>query len=319
MDKLPVYCEFEFLENFFNLRNSFSMMDDDSIESWLTMKKVINSRCVLYLNNDSKLRESFDKNPYLKKLIKNSIAGGSEIVNGEYKMEDFKDNPIALILMTGQYITNSFHISINQFNWSSKVNLITRQLTFVVGSTRNNTFKGWQSVDIWNETPSSGLIIADPYILSHELSINNLFQILKNLLPKTTINAPYDISIFIGSKNMDIKDVQKKYQKIMDYLQDLDLNYKLNLSVHIIQGDKLHDRDILTNYKWIHSGHSFNYYNKNKQINKRTTLDVKSIASIDSNPHISLIKNFSELAKGTVGIDMIGNGINNLYNIYLSQ
>lgn len=313
MNRLPTYCELSFLDHFFGQRLTFSTADDEHIEKWTLLYKVIQSRCTLFIDSLNEFLEKSEVNPNYTKLRKSSLTGGSEIKEFNISSNEPIQLPLALILSNGKFLGQKFHISCDDNNWQNIIHTLTHQNCCLVDDVNYN-FKGWQN--FYNEvnSPITGIIIADPYILKSNRAIENLYIILKAILSRVNFGEIIDISIFVSRD--EVPKLQDRYNSIENYIKELNLPFISNLSIHAIGKDKLHDRNILSNYTWVHSGHSLDYYNENNEINKKTTIDLKSIACIDNNPHINLIRNFANLAKkGKQGFDLLGNGDNNLYEI----
>lgn len=311
--KLPAYCELSFLDHFFGQRLSLNTAEVEYIEKWTLLHKVINSRCTLFFESLIEFQEKAKSNPNYLHLLKNSTTGGSEIKEYDSSSNESIKLPLALLLSNGNLHGQEYHISCDDKNWGNIIHTLTYTKCCLVDDGDSN-FIGWQN--FYNEvnSPITGIIIADPYILKSNQAIKNLNFILEAILSRVNSEKQLDISIF-GSKD-EVGNFQDRYESIANYIDTLNLRFKTNLSIHAIRKDKLHDRNILTNYTWVHSGHSLDYFNLKNQINRKTTLDLKSIACIDNNPHISMIRNFAKLAqRGIENFDMIGNGENNLYNI----
>ncbi len=315
MNRLPTYCELSFLDHFFGQRLTFSTAEDEYIEKWTLLHKVIQSRCTLFIDNLNEFLEKAVVNPNYTKLRKSSLTGGSEIKTYDRTTVSSLNKPLALLLNGADTDTDYCHIHCNTENWINKVDTLTFQSLYIVSKREDCNFKDWNELSKNNRTPVTGIIIADPYIMKDAVSIKNLVEIIHAILPESGIKKQVDISIFVN-KDDDIPKLKKNFESVIKSLQGKNRVYDVNLSIHQISPQQLHDRNVLTNYTWVHSGHSFNFYDQYGNITKETTLDVKTIACIDNNPHISLIRNFANLAKnGKQGFDMLGNGKNNLYDI----
>ncbi|HMT77839.1 MAG TPA: MIT C-terminal domain-containing protein [Saprospiraceae bacterium] len=313
MNRLPTYCELEFLDYFFELKKSIGEEEDEYIEKWSLLNKVIHSRCILYIVKYYEFEKRKEVNPFYKKLYKNSNTGGSEIREYDNKPNEPIKSPLALILGNGSLRGQEYHISCDSKTWANIIPALTYTNCCSVDDNITN-FNGWNN--FYNEvnSPITGIIIADPYILKNNQAINNLRFILEAILSKVNSVKELDISIFVHKDQ--VPNFGGSYNSILKYINELNLGFSTNFSIHAILKDKFHDRDIITNYTWAHSGHSLDYYNKNNQIIRKTTIDLKSIACIDKNPHIKLIREFANIAKnGKKNFDMLGNGKNNLYNI----
>lgn len=311
--RLPTYCELSFLDHFFGQRLSLNTAEVEYIEKWTLLNKVINSRCTLFFESLIEFQEKAKNNPNYLHLLKNSTTGGSEIKEYDSSSNEPIQLPLALILSNGKFHGQEYHISCDDKTWGNIIPSLTYTNCCLVDD-NNANFNGWNN--FYNEvnSPITGIIIADPYILKNNQAINNLRFILEAILSRVNSEKEFDISIFVIKDA--VTNLEGRYNSILNYINELNLRFKTNLSIHAIRKDKLHDRNILTNYTWAHSGHSLDYYNQNNQINRQTSIDLKSIACIDNNPHINLIRKFANLKEeGKQGFDMLGNGENNLYEI----
>lgn len=315
MNRLPTYCEVAFLDHFYKQRPSLDQEDDDYVEKWILLNKVIKSRCTLFLDSLDEFQKKAKNNPNYLHLIKNSLTGGSEIIISDLNDFDYLCKSLCLLLMSNSTDIGCCHIKCDLDNWVNIVEPLTYQSSYFISKDSNCTFKGWVELNISSRSPITGIIIADPYIMKDAVSIGNLKKILSAILPKNLCINQLDVSIFIN-RDIDLDKLKKEHELLMTYFSTLHLPYDTNISIHQISNEELHDRNILTNYTWLHSGHSFNYYGRNEKIKIKTTLNIKSIACDDNNSHISLIRDFAKLAEnGDTKVDMVGNGDNNLYKI----
>ena len=315
MNRLPTYCEVAFLDHFYKQRPSLDKKEDDYVEKWILLNKVIKSRCTLFINSYDEFQEKAKSNPNYLHLLKNSTTGDSEIINSDLNVFDYLGKALCLFLMSNNKEIGRCHIQCDLNNWVNIIEPLTYQSTYFISKGSNCTFKSWAELNINSRSPITGIIIADPYIMKDAVSLGNLKKILSAVLPKNQCINQLDVSIFIN-RGSDLDKLKKEHELLMTYFSTLHLPYATNLSIHQISNEDLHDRNILTNYTWLNSGHSFNYFGRNEKIKIKTTLNIKSIACDDNNSHISLIQDFAKLAEnGNAEVDMVGNGKNNLYNI----
>ncbi len=61
---MPTYCEVAFLDNFYKQRPSLDQEEDDYVEKWILLNKVIKSRCTLFINSYDEFQEKVKNNPY---------------------------------------------------------------------------------------------------------------------------------------------------------------------------------------------------------------------------------------------------------------
>lgn len=135
-------------------------------------------------------------------------------------------------------------------------------------------FNNWGKLNDY-VTPLSDMVIIDRYIFSefNKSPITDLNKSLAlNLIPMLKVLAsknPIKFNLLIYTYSND-KDINKE---IYDYLKIKlnENNVNCNLSIIFSNVKKDHDRAIITNYLWIESGDTFNYFKEeNKKINFKT-------------------------------------------------
>jgi len=160
-------------------------------------------------------------------------------------------------------------------NWNN----YDRPTTCTITKQKNisHNIRNWDDFSKYKH-PLNSLIIADNYILSLNWEIeNNLFKILKSLLPNNDLEIELDITIitgkFYGMKkflNFDKTKweyievgIEEIFKKVNNYLIEK-LNLKrINLSIVKHELNESHARQILTNYFVFKSDQTFNFFDKN--------------------------------------------------------
>lgn len=118
--------------------------------------------------------------------------------------------------------------------------------------------------------PLNAIVIIDNYLLNGDESDlkSNIIPLLKILLPDERLEIPVHLSILTDTEKISETKVKNRLELLKKSFQYLDLEITI---VHIASKDN-HDRNIITNYLWLHSGHGFSYFNENGMIKKNTTL-----------------------------------------------
>ena len=113
--------------------------------------------------------------------------------------------------------------------------------------------------------PCNSLIIIDPHILNDNKYIHNhIKHLLKNILP-SSLNIPFDISIFsgIGSKNFDDIELGRSFfEDILGMLHEIRPHLSFSFTLYQIpaQGEGWHDRFLITNNMMIEASGGFSVF-----------------------------------------------------------
>ena len=142
----------------------------------------------------------------------------------------------------------------------------------------NPRFNSWEILEKFN-FPLNTILISDPYILlDKELIRSNISQIIKKLLA----NVPSDISIEIiitttdGPKELSNSAWEERWIALQEDLKNY-LNHRANLKFALYRYPKNipdHARFILTNYWFIKSGNSFNYFDQRGKLKNNIKDDI---------------------------------------------
>lgn len=130
-------------------------------------------------------------------------------------------------------------------------------------------FSSWSSLKQYF-TPFTDAVIWDNYIFSDQTLIPSNFEKILLELDKAT-PIKYNLTIITyendGKYKIDGADI---YEKIKETKQRLNLKCNVELIV-LNQNKKEHDRGIITNYLYVQSGDSFNYFNSKDDITTKGT------------------------------------------------
>ena len=130
--------------------------------------------------------------------------------------------------------------------------------------------------------PLTDIIVVDPYILKNKDTDTdtvdiNLIGYLETL--SSVINTKTNIVVFTNPNNIDVDypALLPKVRAILNKSTNVQPNFTL------VKTNKEHDRTILTNYKRIKSGDTFNFFNKQgKRITKGKEIEYSSLANADN-------------------------------------
>lgn len=330
MQKIQTYCQVKFLEVFFNSIPEVSLSQmisgNENSKIYMDFSNFLYSKAHISVDSVAQILSlAQNGNPFFKKLIKASTSGGSEIIdysglfnNLLTELHVAVNSPVDSIHMYQQQNavlseSRCGWLTLDNENWQSQfVHLSIKKSYKVDRNNALNQFTGW-SVLSSIELPINAGVIVDNYILDKpEQYENNIFEILRHLLPGSLDHLDFDLAIIT---KRDLVNPQGKLEIINRFITQLQLPYAVRVTIYCTPADNPHDRDILTNYYRIHSGHSLDYYNKNGYIIKDTTLQIIGLTGEDNNPHNLILKNIANVAsRGKLDFDMYGAGGNRLFN-----
>jgi hypothetical protein len=188
-----------------------------------------------------------------------------------------------------------------------------------------DTQRGWDVLKPIKH-PCNAMIISDRYFLINYWNmINDLFPILKALLPKRNPLISFDLTIFIEKvfrkcRSKEEERLDNVYKRIESFVKHELKCENLNLTLVKLPGElakKIHDRHIYTNYFILYSGFGFgcfDQYGKSK-LNASTTLDVFPIT--EDSPDAEVYKSFLREKKDVLAEakDFIGSKENRLFEL----
>lgn len=157
--------------------------------------------------------------------------------------------------------------------WQKMNLLFSSSYWAVTGKTEiERRFTNWADIQPF-KTPCNALILFDNYLLGNDDG-DNLFSLLKNVLPSNCSKYPFHLTIIMENDKNDRRDIKTKpyferhVNKINEFLTKT-FSYRVEFSLIVVKKGN-HDRNILTNYVWLHSGSSFDFLDKKGKI-KNTT------------------------------------------------
>ena len=141
----------------------------------------------------------------------------------------------------------------------------TQEYSCRLNATKINS---WKNISSYS-APCTDILISDRYILSNKSLLGrNLYQII-NAVVRKTHNLPINIVLFVerDSIGLDV-DLEKVGKTIKQNVEEI-VGEEPNVTFVLCKQHRnplFHDRLILTNYRAITSGDTFNYFNENGNI-----------------------------------------------------
>ncbi|WP_281613490.1 hypothetical protein [Flammeovirga sp. SubArs3] len=285
MERITTYANINSLTAFFSKRPSIEDELDDMewSRSWMDFYSFINKQADLRLDVDpTELSMMSKTNPYIKKMLKSASSGGSslrcekdafdnleEVSNNSMPQTMFfldksnseceeLENQLGLITLNANRIRQKGGF---MFNWS------LYNVTKDRGAVKR--FENWNQLERFRH-PHNSMVIIDNYLLKDLGEMDeNLIPMLNSLLPEKLESKVYQLTL-IGVELRDKPASMKKYLE-WELKNKLKRPYEIEVCVVKTESNKNHDRNIFTNYLWIHSGHSFTYMRR-QQVSKNTNL-----------------------------------------------
>lgn len=330
-NRIQTYCQVNFLEKFFDqipqITISEKILGNEIMPPFEEMSSLIYSNTNLSVDDQTKILDLAEKgNPFFKKLIKSSTTGGSIIID----CKELFINLLKNLQIASSTPFNSLHLYsdlhavllksqlgfciFTNDTWMNLLHYLSVKLIYKVDKNNDlNQFQGWNLLKEIN-LPINAAIIADNYILDKPENYKfNIFEIIKNLLPEKLEYLDFDLTIIT---KRDLVQPAVKFSKINDFIISLKKKYNVKLTIYCTPLDKPHDRLIITNYYFLQSGHSLDYFNNNGFILKGTTIIIVGLNADSNNIHTLLLEDFSRItSKGKLDFDMFGYGQNRLLSI----
>lgn len=288
MDKIPVYCDFEYLQNFFSVLSEIKLniYDDNSkSENLWNIQNIFLSKSILLIDkSDEEIKALYNNDVLIKSIIKRSNTGGSQIYSCSEQIKKIKseehrhciseNEPSSLYCLsiddkTAKLISSKYGVYCFAKHVYPTINVLQKQTKIIeIGKEFN-----WNNI-LPKGQPSQYIIIQDHYLIDNTtIEINNNFKEIISILSNKSFKGEYKIIIFHF-----IEDLTKlEYKKIIikKIISSLNLG---EIKILFIKTRKeiLHDRNILTNYFWIHSGHATDI-EKNNISTKETSIHFNDL------------------------------------------
>ncbi len=200
---------------------------------------------------------------------------------------------------------------------------------------KHNAFEDWESLRDYKHFCNE-MVIIDNYFFGgnfegkkdYEYVIKkNTIPMLKNILHNEKLDKGFKLVVFVGYEEKYTRNPNLPSEIYNFFVEEIkNENFKFSIKLYLINVEptnryteireklKIHDRNIFTNYFWLHSGHSFTYLNEDEEekVNKSTNLVIQSIFSdsYDTNNnaileslkiHVNKVCNFLRLNLSDLG------------------
>ena len=289
MQRADIFCEIQFLKEFFSKIPVGFTFDDEQIKLdklWRSFAEFI-IKSNIHINIPiSKFRDEYDEE-IIRQLWKRSVSGqcGLEFHDGDfvnnhglsqsYKDESFLRNGIFFVAGKNDkidLISQKHGILIfNQINWTFANMYFEEDKTAVQKGEKHYT-PFWRKLK-YLKHPCNSFSIIDNYILQDEWKIKkNLIPLLDLILPDS-MDIDFHISIFaLKEPNNKIVNFQSRIVLLEQELKKIrpDLNY--TLSLFSLQDKSDHDRSCITNYIMVDSGSGFDVQGPADKTTHKTTI-----------------------------------------------
>ncbi len=288
--KFEVYCKWEYLQKLcdevqvplnFDGNNLLETSSYDLYVLLLKHSEVIIDRDF----SDDELKELFQENPLMKKIIKNDKINSSpeifmDIADDEEGFFQNLSQPEAFFLLDlSQKECKRIEEDYGYLCFSSeKIEDVSRLFNFY----SHPVFKGGNST--WSflqqlTLPCNCAVLVDNHFLKDKDKLNeNLYEILKTILPQKLNKNSFHLTII----SEDLPDIKFRYEKLTEYLHEM---FTYSIELYLIK-EKVHDRTILTNYQIIKSGYGFNLF-KDSKVVLETSVSVATSTFLTRNHQIS--------------------------------
>ncbi len=273
-----IYCHFSFLEAICNQVADYCMEQNAKISDVLNQesmlipaveayKLIYKNAKTIFLSNDEGANIAFETSPYYKTLTKNLVVEPNQIFDNfdtDFYKNLYQHSFFFLNENAEKCTKNEEKYGIFCFskqNWEETILRITERFDPILIWSKGN-ISNYEFMKNYLH-PCNAMLISDEYLCKDKNPEGNIYQILDCLLPqKLEIN--FHLTIFTG----DIA----QFDAITEKLKTLRTNYTINFTIiQVTKSNPIHDRNLITNYFWINSGHGFHLFNRGKVITDRNT------------------------------------------------
>ena len=276
--KQLIYCELEFLLNFFNSKPVFDFNlceESREFKEWINYRDFllddnsiilldIKITCLEQYKNNNEMNLFVNRKNYFNNLIFDQFIEIQKEPDAFFE----KVNPHAIFFLSDITKCKQFEEDYgmlfisndNIYEFTEKIFGFKEELIFF--NPDNKSILNWDFISKY-KSPCNSMVIVDNYIFEKNTDINLKPLILKLLPGKSLGKLKFHIYII----TMKVKNHRTKkdlYCKILNYFGDeLKKNIKLKIIYDIkTEATKHHDRNIITNYLWINSGVGFTIFER---------------------------------------------------------
>lgn len=273
---------------------------------WSTIEKL--GDLYLEIGSKSELLSMASSNPLVNKLIKRPSRAVSCIKSVTAEVKTPQGDDIFLMLppeskpfadyreKMGVLLTSSLTdmqvIDDISFSHYRPFNLLTtdQKKKLQEHGEEYEDISSWKDVlATINIAPINSAVIIDNYLLSNfDRRKPSLYNLIQALVPNG-LAIPFHLTIFIYNKNGEMK--KERMEQVISEIHDLKLGSKIQVSIVAhTSGNVTHDRNILTNYHLITSGHGFGVIDY-RGVRETAMGEIKStLHNISFLPSISSVK-----------------------------
>jgi hypothetical protein len=211
MERFVTYCNLAFLDAFF--RNKPAEEETDDVLLWHEIRQFLQQSAQLHVNvPEGDPNAALQEHPVLEQLLRNSGGGPQPHLDPEpfEKVEtaafhrEEREAPHALFLVeetdaAPEVLSQRFGALFFSFEaLPATWRRIGRYHPLNVSpeAEGGQQLEGWDDLR-WFSTPLTGLVICDQYVFSkgEEKAKDNLYPLLRSLLPEEAGHAPVDITL----------------------------------------------------------------------------------------------------------------------------
>ncbi|GHT44713.1 hypothetical protein AGMMS49965_20860 [Bacteroidia bacterium] len=257
MERQQLYCEAEFLIQFFNNRPRISSDDsfseDTEVDIWNKYRDMFLKDATLCL--DVSL-ESFFKieNDFFNMLKKKKGNGEIKIKFDKFPINfDEADNRHAFFFLSDstksrQMEENYGMMFISNEDYIERANFLFSSVTLLSIDTNTN----WDIVQAFRH-PCNSIILIDNYILGKKDMEKEIKTLFDSLLPNKLEKQKFTVTIF--TKKADNEDKIKQKENLKKAIKTL-RNYTIEVNINDVDHSQ-HDRSLITNYCLFECGYGF--------------------------------------------------------------
>jgi len=278
--KISCFCEIEFLKRFTNnIPDANPYSGNNDFDIWRNYKKMIFENSKLTIDNKNKLTEWVNDNRenILAFLLFKKIVGIEEKLIDEIDFENI--NPHTVFFLADTKKCEKLGEDYGMLFVSNEMKNEKANILFNTGSVEiekdKDDYKNWK--DLANQKyfihPCNSIIITDNYIVKNEKHYkDNLFALINVILPKSLNKLPFQITI-IADEYLSEEKKKICYESIVNHLKYLkeERGYRYDIELKIIfqTNNENHARNLITNYLRLSPDDSFNWFEENREHNKR--------------------------------------------------
>jgi hypothetical protein len=260
---MEIYIDKLFIDRFWSIYDS----ENDTHRN---LRKLLKSggRKKIYFDFDFSSKEAFELAVAENPLLEEITNLGSVMLNHNYKLS-YKDIDFQEKGSCSKYFFTedaALENAENDYGWIVSSTKDLEKLSFLftnqfvpLNKTKSLP-KDWDFIKDFKH-PFNSMVITDNYLWERDIYEieRNLIKFLKNIVPRN-LKIAFHLTL-IGQNTLGIDMSQRKID-LEELLKD---HFQAGLKLSIIP-EKVHDRNVFTNYFWINSGSGFSIFYSNKKL-----------------------------------------------------